>query len=42
LEAFLDNPNVSLLPVTMTTADRFSRIAVALRAKGRPIATYDI
>jgi tRNA(fMet)-specific endonuclease VapC len=42
LDAFLDNPLVSLLPVTMTTADRFGRIAVALRAKGRPIPTNDI
>jgi tRNA(fMet)-specific endonuclease VapC len=42
LEAFLENPNVSLLPVTMTTADRFGRIAVALRAKGKPIPTNDI
>lgn len=42
LDAFLDNPYVSLLPVTMTTADRFSRIAVALRQKGRPIPTNDI
>ena len=42
LDEFLDNPNVSLLPVTMTTAERFSRIAVALRAKGKPIPTNDI
>lgn len=42
LDTFLDNPYVSLLPVTMTTADRFSRIAVALRQKGRPIPTNDI
>ncbi len=42
LDTFLDNPNVSLLPVTMTTADRFGRIAVALRTKGKPIPTNDI
>ena len=42
LDTFLDHPNVSLLPVTMTTADRFGRIAVALRAKGKPIPTNDI
>ena len=42
LDTFLDNPNVSLLPVTMTTADRFGRVAVALRAKGKPIPTNDI
>jgi len=42
LEAFLDNPYVSLMPVTPTTADRFARIAAALRARGRPIPTNDI
>jgi tRNA(fMet)-specific endonuclease VapC len=42
LEAFLDNPYVDLVPVTLTTADRFGRIAAALRAKGRPIPTNDI
>jgi len=41
LEAFLDNPYVTLVPVTHTTADRFGRIAAALRAKGRPIPTND-
>ena len=42
LEAFLDNPYVSLVPVTLTSADRFARIAVALRAKGHPIPTNDV
>jgi len=42
LEAFLDNPYVSLVPVTLTTADRFARIAAALRARGRSIPTNDI
>ena len=42
LEAFLDNPYVNLVPVTLTTADRFARIAVALRLKGKPIPTNDI
>jgi tRNA(fMet)-specific endonuclease VapC len=42
LDAFLDNPYVSLAPVTLTTADRFARIAAGLRAKGRPIPTNDI
>jgi predicted nucleic acid-binding protein len=42
LDAFLDNPYVSLVPVTLTTADRFARIASALRAKGTPIPTNDI
>ena len=42
LDAFLENLYVSLIPVTLTTADRFARIAAALRAKGRPIPTNDI
>ena len=42
LDAFLENPYVSLVPVTLTTADRFARIAAALRVKGRPIPTNDI
>ena len=35
MRAFLDNPYVSFVPVGQTTADRFSRIAASLRAKGR-------
>ncbi|MCZ0934416.1 MAG: type II toxin-antitoxin system VapC family toxin [Gemmatimonadetes bacterium] len=42
LRAFLDNPYVTVVPVGETTADRYSRIAAALRAKGRPIPTNDI
>jgi tRNA(fMet)-specific endonuclease VapC len=42
LEAFLANPYVDLLTVTWKTAERFSRVAAALRAKGRPIPTNDI
>lgn len=42
LDAFLDSPFVELLPVTRTTADRFGRIAAALRRRGRPIPTNDI
>jgi len=42
LEAFLEAPTVDLLPVTFTTADRFGRIAAALRKKGTPIPTNDI
>jgi tRNA(fMet)-specific endonuclease VapC len=41
-EAFLANPYVESVPITQTTADRFARIAVALRAKGRPIPTNDL
>jgi tRNA(fMet)-specific endonuclease VapC len=42
LDAFLASPVVTLLPVTRTTADRFGRIAAALRRKGTPIPTNDI
>ncbi len=42
LHEFLESPFVTLVPVTIVTADRFSRIALALRAKGRPIPTNDI
>ena len=41
-EAFLENPHVELAPVTATTADRFARIAAALRAKGTAIPANDI
>jgi tRNA(fMet)-specific endonuclease VapC len=42
LEDFLANPYVALLPVTFVTAERFGRIATALRRKGRPLPTNDI
>ncbi len=42
LESFLANRYVTLVPVTLTTADRFGRIAASLRTKGRPIPTNDI
>lgn len=42
LEAFLETPSVRLLGVTFVTADRFGRIAMALREKGTPIPTNDI
>lgn len=42
LDEFLSSPYVELLPVTFVTADRFGRIAAALRRKGRPIPTNDI
>lgn len=42
LEAFLDNPFVTGLPVTFTTADRFGRLAASLRRRGEPIPTNDI
>ncbi len=42
LREFLDHPYVTLLPVTLVTSDRYSRIAVSLRRKGKPIPTNDI
>lgn len=41
LNLFLSLPFVRLIPVSFTTADRFSRIMAALRAKGCPIPTND-
>ena len=42
LRSFLDNPYVSFVPVGSISADRYSRIAAALRAKGNPIPTNDV
>ena len=42
LRSFLDNPHASFVPVGPITADRYSRIAAALRAKGSPIPTNDV
>ena len=42
LRMFFDNPYVTLVPVSATSADLYSRIAASLRAKGRPIPTNDI
>lgn len=42
LERFVAQPRVDLLPVTWTTADRYSRIWAALRSKGTPIPTNDM
>ena len=42
LRSFLDNPYVSLVTVGPVTADRYSRIAATLRAKGTPIPTNDV
>ena len=42
LEVFLRNAYVALVPATWATAERFGRIAAALRAKGKPIPTNDI
>jgi len=42
LHLFLENPYVRFVPVTLVTADRYSRVAASLRANGRPIPTNDI
>ncbi len=42
LQAFVDSAYVTVVQVSFTTADRYARIAVALRAKGRPIPSNDI
>ena len=42
LRSFLSSPYVTFVPVGLVTADRYSRIAQGLRAKGRPIPTNDI
>ena len=42
LDALLASPFVALLPVTLATADRFGRIAAALRRHGTPIPTNDV
>ena len=42
LQAFIDNPYVTVAPVSYTTADRYARIAATLRARGRPIPSNDI
>ncbi|HKY35947.1 MAG TPA: type II toxin-antitoxin system VapC family toxin [Polyangiaceae bacterium] len=42
LEEFLAEPWVKLHEVTRTTADRFGRIAAALRKAGTPIPTNDV
>lgn len=42
LRTFLDSPYSSFVEVGPVTADRYARIAAALRAKGRPIPTNDV
>lgn len=42
LQAFLGDRRVDVVGTTMTTADRYARVASGLRAKGRPIPTNDI
>ncbi len=42
LEAFLESPYVSLLPVSFDTARRFAVVHHVLRRKGTPIPTNDM
>ena len=42
LRSFLDSPYSAFVQVGPVTADRYSRIATALRAKGSPIPTNDV
>jgi tRNA(fMet)-specific endonuclease VapC len=42
LQRFIAQPRVHLLPVTWTTAERYSRIYAALRHRGKPIPTNDM
>lgn len=39
---FVDHPRVRLVPLTLTTADRYGRIYRSLREKGTPIPTNDL
>lgn len=42
LRSFLDSPYSTFVEVGAVTADRYSRVAAALRAKGPPIPTNDV
>jgi len=42
LQQFIARPFVTLLEVTLTTADRFGRVARGLRNKGTPLPSNDI
>jgi tRNA(fMet)-specific endonuclease VapC len=42
LDEFLTHPNVRVVTLTPTTAERFGEIFTSLRRKGRPIPTNDI
>ena len=42
LRSFLERPYVSFVPVGPVTADRYSRVMSALKAKVRPIPTNDV
>ena len=40
--AFIEHPLVDFLAVDMQTADRFARVATALRSAGTPLPTNDV
>ena len=42
LRSLLESPYATFAAVGRTTADRYSRIAAALKGKGRPIPTNDV
>ena len=42
LRSFLQRPYVTFVPVRPVTADRYSRVMTALKAKGRPIPINDV
>lgn len=42
LREFLEDPNVTVLPIAWTTAEIFGRLSAALRKRGTPIPTNDI
>jgi tRNA(fMet)-specific endonuclease VapC len=42
LQSFIAAPRVRFLPATIVTADRYSRVLAALKAKGRPLPTNDV
>ncbi len=42
LQEFLDHPRVHLLPITLSTADRYGRVYASLRRRGRPIPSNDM
>ena len=42
LRTFVANPQVKVVGMTMTTAERYANVAVRLRRQGRPIPTNDI
>lgn len=42
LRAFLDNPQVAVVTMNFTTADRYARIVARLREKGCPIPSNDV